>query len=164
MRRIAPFVAAAAAAAVAGAAFVAGGSAQAPSGERTFTLIERDVTFGLVDNPPRNANPRSQRRSAGDSLVLSSAVFNDRNVRVGAFFASCTVIQGAPNLVRATLQCQGTYKLSGGTLAVTAAFRGTSGLTGAIAGGTGIYEGARGSTTTRDRPGGRTETRVHLLP
>ncbi len=166
MRRLGLVAIAALAAVILGSVLVASGGAQQP-GERTFRLIEQEEGFAFVDNPPRSrGNPRNPRISAGDMSVFTSRVFAEGNRRVGRLLVSCTAVRGGRNFARAYFQCEGTYVLRDGTLAATAAFRGSEGenITIAVVGGTRAYEGARGSIRSRPLPGNRTEATVHLLP
>jgi hypothetical protein len=138
-----------------------GGAAQAP-GERTFKIIEGSGgTSKFIDNAPKARNPRNPRLSVGDAFAFSEPLFNKANNRIGKLHLYCAVTRGG-KFARASSQCNGTYALRDGTLAVSAVSRGEATI--AVVGGTGAYEGARGSITDRDLPRSRTEATVHLLP
>jgi hypothetical protein len=159
MKRIGLVVAAAVAALVLGSVLASSGGAQAP-GERTFKLISREGSEGFVDNPPRS---RNERISAGDVFVFSQRTFTEAGARAGSIYVHCVSITTGRN---PTFHCDGTYRLTDGSMTVSAAFKGSEGgnLTIAVTGGTGAYEGAEGSITTRELSGNRTEDTVHLLP
>ena len=165
MRRLVVLAAAAIAASVGVGILTAAGGAQAP-GERTFKLIEEEGTFGFVDNPPRARSRRNPSLSAGDTVAITSRLFDEANRRVGTLHAVCTVTRAGRNFARASLHCSGTFLLRDGTLALSVTFRGAEAAQAGVAvvGGTGAYEGARGSVSSRGLPGDRTEDTVHLLP
>jgi hypothetical protein len=139
------------------------GGAQQP-GERTFTLTIREGSEGFVDNPPRGTEQR-RRISAGDEVVFTQRAFDPANVRVGSVYIHCIAVTGGTE-ARAVFHCDGNYVLRDGTIAVSAAFRGSEGgnLTISVTGGTGAYEGARGSVNSRETTGNATQDTVHLLP
>ena len=162
MKRLAMLATAAVAATVIAGILTTGGAAQAP-GERTFKIIEGSAgTFKLIDNAPKARNPRNPRFSAGDAFVFTSPLFNEANRRIGNLHVYCAVTR-CGRFARVRGQCNGTFALRDGTLAVSAVLRGGDASI-AVIGGTGAYEGARGSVTDRDLPRGRTENTVHLLP
>jgi hypothetical protein len=162
MRRVATLATVAVAATVFAGILTSGGAAQVP-GERTFKIIEGSGgTFRFIDQAPKARNPRNPRLSVGDAYVFSSPLFNEANNRIGTLNVACAVTRGG-RFARARSQCNGTYALRDGTLAVSAVVRGGK-ATIAVVGGTGAYEGARGSITDRELPRGRTEATVHLLP
>ena len=162
MRRVATLAAIAVAATVIAGILTTGGAAQVP-GERTFKIIEGSGgTFHLIDNPPKARNRRNPRFSPGDGFVFTSPLFNEANQRIGRLHVHCVITRGGP-FARARGQCNGTYALRDGTLAVSAVLKGENPPI-AVVGGTGAYEGARGSITSRDLPRDRTEDTIHLLP
>ena len=162
MRRVVTLATATVAATVIAGILTTGGAAQVP-GERTFKIIEGSGgTFKFIDNAPKARNPRNPRLSVGDAFVFSSPLFNEANDRIGRLHVYCGVTRGG-KFARASSQCNGTYALRDGSLAVSAVLRGGE-ATIAVVGGTGAYEGARGSITDRDLPRDRTEDTVHLLP
>jgi hypothetical protein len=150
------------AALLAAGVFAASGAGQAP-GERTFTLTVREGSEGFVDNPPRGSRQRP-RISAGDEVVLRQRAFDAANARVGSLNVHCIAVTGGTE-AQATFHCDGNYVLRDGTIAVSAAFRGSqSNVRIAVTGGTGAYEGARGSVDSRETTGNATRDTVHLLP
>jgi allene oxide cyclase-like protein len=164
MKKI-PALTAAAAAAAAGAALVAsGGSAQQP-GERTFTLFEREGTFGFVDNRPLQRGRQDQRISVGDQFAFSSHLLDETKKRVGRLDATCIATAKGRTFAGGQFACYGTFRLPDGHLALSTAFRGSQGGNAeiAVAGGTGAYEGARGSVKSKEE-GRLTRDTVHLLP
>jgi hypothetical protein len=162
MKRPAVILSAALAATVIAGILTTSGAAQVP-GERTFKIIEGSGgTFNLIDNPPKARNRRNPRFSPGDAFVFTSPLFNEANKRIGTLHVHCTLTRGG-TFARVRGQCNATYALRDGTLAVSAVLRGEDAAI-AVIGGTGAYEGARGSITDRDLPRGRTEDTVHLLP
>jgi hypothetical protein len=161
--RFAVFASATAAAILVVAILAAGGSAQQP-GERTFVLIETGGTFSFVDVPPKAPNRRNPRISAGDMLAITSQL-RQGGQRVGNLYAECIAVRRARRFNRARFQCNGSFDLRDGTLALSAVLKGNQeNPTIAVIGGTGAYEGARGSVTSRNLSGDRTEDTVHLLP
>lgn len=142
-----------------GGVLATSGGAQQP-GARTLTFVTSGLTEGFVDNPPRI---RRNRLSAGDSFLASERVANASGQRVGTLYVECTAITRGRNPV---FQCDGTFALDGGTVAVSAVFGGREGeqVTGAVVGGTGDYVGARGRLTSRELSGDRSEDTLHLLP
>jgi hypothetical protein len=160
-KRFAILATAAAAATVVAGILTTSGGAQEP-GERTFKVIEeRGGTFKLIDRAPKARNPGNPRLSVGDAFVYSSPLFNEAKQRIGNIHVSCAVTRGG-TFGRARGQCNGTYDLRDGTLAISAVMRGVPRI--AVVGGTGAYEGARGSITFRELPRDRTEDTIHLLP
>jgi hypothetical protein len=162
MRRLVILVTAAVAATVVAGILSTSGGAQQP-GERTFKIIEEEGgAFKFVDIAPKARNPRNPTFSIGDAFVFRSPLRTEANVPNGTLHVHCAVTKGG-NFSRATSQCDGTFDLRDGTLAVTAVVKGEEASI-AVVGGTRAYEGARGSITDRDLPRDRTEDTVHLLP
>jgi Dirigent-like protein len=162
MKRLALLVAAALAASAVPVVLPGSGSASHP-GSRTFVLIEVEGTFSFVDHPPRARNRRNPSVSAGDTLVFNNTLLDQANARVGALDAFCMATRSGRTFGRARFQCSGTFTLRDGTLALSAAFRGSQeNPVIAVVGGTGAYEGARGSVTSRNLPRDRTEDTVHI--
>jgi hypothetical protein len=155
-----------AAAALLAALLESTGGAQQP-GERTFKLILKDESAALGDVAPTSRNQRDPRISGGDQHVFTSTVFDEAQKRVGKFYGQCVAVRGGRTYRQSTFQCQGTFVLRDGAIAVSVAFRATQrdeDVSLAVIGGTGAYEGARGQVSTRILPGGREEKTVHLLP
>ena len=164
MKRLAGLAAAAVTAPIVVAVLATSGSANHP-GSRTFTLIEAGGNFEFRDNPPRTQNRRNPSVSAGDLLLITSRLLNQENSRVGRLDAVCTATGPGRTFNRAHFHCSGTYTLSDGSLALSAAFKGSEeNAPIAVVGGTGAYEGAHGSVTSRNLPRDRTESTVHISP
>ena len=129
------------------AALVAAAGAPAATSPRTVTspvtlhLVEIDHSFKLIDLPPK-LKSRGDYFSAGDSLVFTSELRTSGGKHAGWLDADCTVVSGGKAGV---MQCEGTFRLGGGSLvgAATSGF-GNSPTTIAILGGTGAYAGVRG--------------------
>ena len=131
--------------------------AQRPEG-RTITLTARDVSFHVIDNPPRQA--RTAPPSAGDGAVYEQHLFAGGNRRAGSFGAQCVATRGGR---RGRFLCTGTYVLADGTVMVQALLLSEENVRIAIVGGTGAYVGARGYVTSRATRSGHVDT-LHLLP
>jgi hypothetical protein len=140
-------------ASAAGMAALAGTVSADHPGSTTLTFVERNNlgTFEFVDVRPRSFRRGEPRISPGDMFMGSSPLFNAANTRrEGKLFFKCTAITGAKRFGRATFLCEGTARLSDGTLALSVLFKG--GATGGpVIGGTGAYEGASGSFTSDER-------------
>jgi hypothetical protein len=133
------------------AVFAGTGSADHP-GSTTLTFVERNNqgTFRYIDIRPKSRRGEPSV-SPGDSFVGSNPLYNAANTRRrGKLFFKCTAIVGAKRFERATFQCEGTARLSNGTLAISVLFRGGD-PGGPVIGGTGAYEGASGSFTEDER-------------
>jgi hypothetical protein len=133
------------------AVFASTGSADHP-GSTTLTFVERNNqgTFRYIDIRPKSRRGEPSV-SAGDSFYGSNPLYNAANTRRrGKLFFKCTAIVGAKRFERATFQCEGTARLSNGTLAISVLFRGGD-PGGPVIGGTGAYEGASGSFTSDER-------------
>jgi hypothetical protein len=152
MKRRGALTAALLASAAVMAALAGTASADHP-GSTTLTFVERNNlgTFEFVDVRPRSFRRGAPRISPGDMFMGSSPLFNAANTRrEGKLFFKCTAITGAKRFGRATFLCEGTARLSDGTLALSVLFKG--GATGGpVIGGTGAYEGASGSFTSDER-------------
>ncbi len=98
-------------------------------------------------------------------MVFTQRAFDAANTRVGAVHVHCVAVTGGTE-ARATFHCDGNYVLRDGTIAVSAAFRGSEGgnLTISVTGGTGACEGARGSVKSRETSRNATQDTIHLLP
>jgi hypothetical protein len=137
-------------------------SAGTAAGGTTFTLTERDTSFHFLPV----AGPRKGRiAKPGDEMVFAGKVLDAQKRPTGRIEVGCVVTLGGAN---PTLQCTGTYTLTGGTLVGSGVIRGNSKAATRIAilGGTGVYEGARGSilsTPSRTNDNVSSDT-VHLLP
>ena len=128
---------------VAGAA--AATSPQTVAKPMTFHLVEIDHSFGMVDNPPK-LKSRHDFFSPGDSFVFSSELKTTSGKHAGWLDAHCTVVTGG----KAGLsQCEGTFRLGGGSLIAAATTSLNNAKTNvAIVGGTGAYAGMRGQVVS----------------
>jgi hypothetical protein len=115
----------------------AGGSAAA---DTTFTLNEAHAGAQFVDVTHTPAG------GPGDELILRSVLHNQAGDRVGSLNVVCVVV------LANQLECQGTYRLQGGTITGTAMVpkdeNSTAPVRIAITGGTGRYDHARGQIIT----------------
>jgi hypothetical protein len=133
---------------VAVAAFGAAGATAAAHRSVTFHLVEKDLGFNYIDNPPRQGVDAPPL--IGDQFAFSSELLTRSGKHAGMIEALCTIARGG---VHASATCSGNALLKGGQLAVMAAI----GLSGtgtdhiAIVGGTGVYEGVSGSVASRSR-------------
>jgi hypothetical protein len=135
-----------------------GSSGQAPVvtfSKQTFTAQEKDTDdFAFIDNAPKTKLGREgpRRLSPGDQLAFHSQMLQNGK-RVGDLWATCLVIKGK-TFDSASGDCTGTFKLAGGTLAIsvggTKIFSAKT-ITGAVTGGTGAYAGATGSFTSPNK-------------
>jgi hypothetical protein len=152
----AALLAAATTAAVASAASTKSGSSV------TLHLVEKDLGFNYVDNPPRGG--QNEPPSIGDSFAFTANVLTKAGKRAGHLEATCTVTRGGKNGYGV---CSGIMALAGGELALmTETSTGTHGPdTIAIVGGTGAYEGATGSvhSVPRGPQSNYSDDTVHLI-
>jgi hypothetical protein len=141
---------------VAGAALLtalAGTVSADHAGSTTLTFVERNNqgTFEFIDVRPRSTRRGEPSVSPGDMFLGSNPLYNAANTRrQGKLFFKCTAIVGAKRFERATFQCEGSARLSNGTLAISVLFKGGD-PGGPVIGGTGAYEGASGSFTSDER-------------
>jgi hypothetical protein len=132
-----------------GAVIAASGGAQAPAPKATvIKLISKGGTLKLVDVAPKIR--KQGTLGAGDEFVLSAAVANAANKRVGTVDVHCSVTKTKPT---ARGVCDGIYALGNGELHIVARLVTDDDLTGSVVGGTGAYAGARGTFTSTTRPG-----------
>ncbi len=134
------------------AVFAGTGSADHP-GSQTLTFVERNNqgTFRFIDSPPKSPRRGEPRISLGDVFLGSNPLYNAANTRrVGRFFFKCTAVRRSKRPQGGTFQCEGTARLSDGTLVISAILS-EGPATGAVVGGTGAYEGASGSFTSEER-------------
>jgi hypothetical protein len=137
------------------------------AGERTIRLVERGGTFAFVDNAP-TGNERTKLISAGDFSAGTVKLYEKSGKRAGSLHLVCVATVSGQE-VHEKFQCNGTAKLTDGTLALSAlnerhADHDVDHI--AVVGGTGAYKGARGSLVTTSRPssGNVSDDVIHLLP
>jgi hypothetical protein len=121
-------------------------------GSTTLTFVERNNqgTFRFIDVRPKSPRP-GQRISAGDMFLGSNQLYNAANKRRrGKLFFKCTAVV-ASKTGNSPFVCEGTARLSNGTLAISAVLQGEREPAGAITGGTGAFEGASGSFSSDER-------------
>jgi len=114
----------------------------------TFHLVEKQVAFNFVDNPPRqgfNAPPL-----IGDQFAFTSELLTRSGKHAGFLEATCMVARGG---VHASGPCYGSFLLKGGQIAgiTTVPLFGNAPTHIAIVGGTGVYEGVTGSVLSVSR-------------
>jgi hypothetical protein len=113
----------------------------------TFHLVEKQVAFNFVDNPPRQGP--NQPPLIGDQFAFTSDLLTKSGAHAGTISASCTVAQGG---IHTSGPCYGIFALKGGQLMVMARFTFSNGPDEiVIAGGTGVYRGATGYITSISR-------------
>jgi hypothetical protein len=143
MKRLAIVLAAASAAVVALATgVVSTGGAQQPSpptGTLQFVQRDRDVTFKLIDIPPRQGERRPP--TPGDGFLIRGGFRDQAGNRVGHLQATFVITDAK----REEAQVSGTFILSDGHIVVAGAETKANPDFFAITGGTGRYAGARGT-------------------
>jgi hypothetical protein len=90
----------------------------------TFHLVEKQVGFDFIDNPPRqgfNAPPL-----IGDQFVFTSDVRTRAGAHAGSLNATCTVSRGGSH---GTGPCYGIYSFKGGQIVGIASLRVTNDVT-----------------------------------
>jgi hypothetical protein len=146
MRRgTAVFAAVVAAAAAALSATAAPTSASSRS--VTMHLVEKQIGFNFVDNPPRQGHNAAPLM--GDQFAFASELLKSGK-HAGYIDATCTITRGGEHGFGT---CYGTFLLKGGQLAVMASINFASESVNqiAIVGGTGAYEGVTGSIASHSR-------------
>lgn len=130
-------------AAVAGVAAAAlGGVSLAHAGgtDRTITVTEVQTGAAFV------SVTHTQQGAPGDLGIFRSAVKNAAGRQIGSSSVACELVLGH------LLQCNGIYRLPGGTLTGTALVPASQTSTApvhiAITGGTGVYDNASGQATS----------------
>jgi hypothetical protein len=153
---------AAAVLAVATTAAVASAAGTKSGSSLTIHLVEKDLGFNYVDNPPRGG--QNEPPTIGDSFAFTANVLTKSGKRAGHLEASCTVTRGGKNGYG---ECSGIMALAGGDLALMAveSTAGNGPAAIAIVGGTGVYEGASGSirSVPRGPNSNYTDDTVHLI-
>ena len=114
----------------------------------TFHLVEKDVGFNLVDNPPRQG--RNTPPLIGDTFAFASELQTKSGAHAGWLEATCTIARGG---TRSEGPCTGIFALKGGQLMAMAQVRfyGNAPTHVVIVGGTGTYQGVTGKILTVSR-------------
>ena len=119
----------------------------------TLHLVEKDVAFNFVDNPPRQGNNAAPLM--GDQFTFTSDILTRTGARAGIFAATCTVARGG---VHGRYLCYGAYSLKGGLISGVAVTDQGNTTHVAITGGTAPTRASRGArsrsraaTTVRSR-------------
>jgi hypothetical protein len=127
----------------------------------TFHLVEKQVGFNFVDNPPRQGFQSAPL--LGDQFAFTSELVTRAGKHAGHLGAVCTITRGGDAGIAT---CTGTFFLKGGQIALIAGIK----LSGdrssiSIVGGTGVYEGASGSIlSVQHGPNGEvSDDTVHLI-
>jgi hypothetical protein len=126
----------------------------------TLHLVEKDVAFNFVDNPPRQGNDAAPLM--GDQFVFTSDIRTRSGAHTGIFAATCTVARGG---VHGRYLCYGVYSLEGGLISGVAMTGEGNTTHVAITGGTGAYEGVTGSAmeVSRGENSPFTDLSIHLI-
>jgi hypothetical protein len=150
---------------VAGALAAAITTAVAPAATTksiTIQLVEKDIAFNFVDNPPKGG--KNKPPSMGDSFEFTSALLAKTGKRVGHLDAMCTVTSPGAN---GSSTCTGVLRLPGGQLAAVALVPTQNNRPQdiSIVGGTGAYAGASGvlHTVSRGQNSPYTDDTLHLI-
>jgi hypothetical protein len=151
------------AAAVAGLAVALVVSVAAATAARktvTFHLVEKQVGFNYIDNPPHQGP--QQPPLIGDEFAFTSELMTKSGARAGHLEATCMVTRGGTN---SSGPCYGVFGLAGGDITGIALLNQTSTTHIAVVGGTGVYEGVTGSITSvsRGQNSPYTDDTVHLV-
>lgn len=113
----------------------------------TFHLVEKQVGFNFIDNPPKqgfNAPPL-----IGDQFAFTSDLLSKSGSHAGTIDATCTVARGG---VHASGPCYGVFRFKGGELVGIASLSFSNASTHiVIVGGTGVYQGVTGSVLSVSR-------------
>jgi hypothetical protein len=120
--------------------------AAAPKKSVTLHLVEKQVGFNFIDNPPRqgfNSAPLM-----GDQFAISADLQTKSGTHVGTLEATCMVTRGGER-TRGT--CSGVFAFVGGQIALMALLPNTDTTEIAVVGGTGAYEGVTGSAVSVGR-------------
>jgi hypothetical protein len=126
----------------------------------TFRLVEKQVGFNYIDNPPRQGP--NQPPLIGDEFAFTSELMTKAGARAGHLEATCMVTRGGIN---SSGPCYGVFALAGGDLTGIALLNQTNTTHIAVVGGTGVYEGVTGSVTSvsRGQNSPYTDDTVHLI-
>ena len=124
------------------AVVASGAAASTPAKTVTFHLVEKDIGFNFIDNPPKQGNESPPL--IGDQIAFAANLTTKSGAHTGMLEATCMVALGGK---RAQGPCYGIYALKGGTLMAMAQskFYGNAPTNIVIVGGTGVYQGVTGS-------------------
>lgn len=126
---------------------VAAGATTSTSKSYTLHLVEKQVAFNFIDNPPRQGP--NQPPLIGDQFAFTSDLLTKSGARAGSLSATCTVAQGG---IHTSGPCSGVFALKGGLLMGMARFTFSNAPSEiVILGGTGVYRGASGYITSVGR-------------
>src|SRR5262249_57360586 len=113
----------------------------------TCKLVEKDVAFNFIDNPPRQGSEAPPLM--GDQFALRSELLTRAGKHAGWLNATCTVTSGGE---RGVAPCYGVFSLQGGHLMAMALLSFASDTAQVvIVGGTGVYRGATGNIESVSR-------------
>jgi hypothetical protein len=126
----------------------------------TFHLVEKQVGFNYIDNPPRQGP--NQPPLIGDEFAFTSELMTKSGARAGHLEATCMVTRGGTN---SSGPCYGVFALAGGQITGIALLSNTNTTHISVTGGTGVYEGVTGSVTSvsRGQNSPYTDDTVHLI-
>ena len=128
----------------------------------TINLVEKDIAFNFVDNPPKGG--KNKPPSMGDSFVFTSALLTKSGGRAGHLEATCTVTTAG---AKGWSTCTGVLALAGGQLAAVALVPTQNNVPQdiSIVGGTGAYAGATGvlHTVSRGQNSPYSDDTIHLI-
>jgi hypothetical protein len=148
--------------AVAVSAAVASAAGTKSGSSVTLHLVENDLGFNYVDNPPRGG--QKEPPSIGDLFAFTANVLTKGGKRAGHLEATCTVTRGGKNGYGV---CSGIMALAGGDMALMAitSMAGNGPDTIAIVGGTKAYDGASGSirSVPRGPNSNYSDDTIHLI-
>jgi len=99
----------------AGFAAAASTAARATTHSLTLHLVEKDLGFNFVDNPPRGGP--NDPPTIGDAFAFTSNLLTRGGAHAGHLEATCTVTRGGKNGFGT---CVGVLALAGGQLSVVA--------------------------------------------
>jgi hypothetical protein len=127
----------------------------------TLTLVEKDIAFRVIDNPPKGG--RNKPPSMGDEFVFTSALLTKAGKHVGHLDATCTVTSPG---AKGFSTCTGVMALPNGQLSAVALIPTENNVAQdiSIVGGTGAYAGATGvlHTVSRGQNSPYTDDTIHL--
>jgi hypothetical protein len=126
----------------------------------TFHLVEKQVGFNYIDNPPHQGF--RQPPLIGDEFAFTSELMTKSGARAGHLEATCMITRGGTN---SSGPCYGLFALKGGSIAGLALLSQGSTTHVAVVGGTGVYEGVTGSVTSvsRGENSPYTDDTIHLI-